>query len=165
MITLIPSIFKFIIQNLLMKNVEPATVIAANTGIILKATPSTTVEFVISESGIDYPANLLKSSVVATLVPAEQNAYVPVYVNGTICYRLMDEAERALPPHSSWLLMTEANVPENISVVFSNDDFMGINGVDTEIVHDNKIYNLQGQRLAVPQIGVNIISGKKVLVK
>ena len=150
---------------LLMKNVEPATVIAANTGIILKATPSTTVEFVISESGIDYPANLLKSSVVATLVPAEQNAYVPVYVNGTICYRLMDEAERALPPHSSWLLMTEANVPENISVVFSNDDFMGINGVDTEIVHDNKIYNLQGQRLAAPQIGVNIISGKKVLVK
>lgn len=151
--------------ELSMKNVEQSTVIAANTGMILKATPSSTVEFVISESGINYPENLLKPSVMETSVSAEYKAYVPVYVNGTICYRMMDALERILPPHSSWLLLDNANVPENISVVFPDDDLMCIDGIEVEPVHDNKIYNLHGQSLTVPQIGINIISGKKVLVK
>ncbi|MBO7301174.1 MAG: family 20 glycosylhydrolase [Bacteroidaceae bacterium] len=148
-----------------MKLVEPGTVIAANTGVVLKAAPSTTVEFVISESGINYSGNLLQPSVMVTSVPAEQNAYVPVYVNGTICYRVMDATERILPPHSSWLLMTGTNVPEKISVVFLDDDLTSVKGFEAETVYDKNIYNLSGQRITTPQIGVNIINGKKVLVK
>ena len=47
-----------------------------------------------------------------------------------------------------------------------SNDASGINDVVTDAIDSNApIYNLRGQRLAAPQNGINIIGGKKVLVK
>ena len=49
---------------------------------------------------------------------------------------------------------------------FSGDDATGLEAIDNEqLTIDNKIYNLAGQRLQKMQKGINIINGKKVLVK
>ncbi len=48
---------------------------------------------------------------------------------------------------------------------FSWDDTTGIDEVITDISNNTPIYNLHGQRLAAPQKGINIIGGKKVVVK
>ena len=44
-------------------------------------------------------------------------------------------------------------------------DPSGIKGIRTESVKSNSIYNLSGQRLTAPQKGINIIGGKKFVVK
>ena len=44
---------------------------------------------------------------------------------------------------------------------------LSINGVNVKDDNgsDNNVYNLRGQRLSTPQKGLNIINGKKVVVK
>ena len=41
----------------------------------------------------------------------------------------------------------------------------GVNGVETVDAENARIFNLAGQRLSTPQKGLNIVNGKKVLVK
>lgn len=41
----------------------------------------------------------------------------------------------------------------------------GIGGMTTEEVKTDAIYNLNGQRMAAPRKGINIINGKKVIIK
>ena len=45
------------------------------------------------------------------------------------------------------------------------DDTTGIEELNNDVNNDAPIYNLRGQRLAAPQKGINIIGGKKVVVK
>ena len=45
------------------------------------------------------------------------------------------------------------------------DDTTGIDELDSDVSRDATVYNLRGQRLAAPQKGINIIGGKKVVVK
>ena len=42
---------------------------------------------------------------------------------------------------------------------------VGIGEIDAERYRNAVIYNLSGQRLSKPQRGVNIIDGKKVIVR
>ena len=37
--------------------------------------------------------------------------------------------------------------------------------IATENYNDGQVYNLGGQRLTAPQKGINIINGKKVIIK
>ena len=54
----------------------------------------------------------------------------------------------------------------NIRLVRNNDDDTAISDIHGESSPASTlIYNLQGQRLSVPQQGINIINGKKVIVK
>lgn len=48
----------------------------------------------------------------------------------------------------------------------NTDSTLGINSVENKkVVSDNAIYNLAGQRLEKPAKGINIIGGKKIVVK
>lgn len=54
----------------------------------------------------------------------------------------------------------------NIRLVRNNDDDTAISDIHGESSPSSTlIYNLQGQRLSAPQQGINIINGKKVIVK
>ena len=54
----------------------------------------------------------------------------------------------------------------NIRLVLNNDDDTAISDIHGESSPAfTLIYNLQGQRLSAPQQGINIINGKKVIVK
>jgi hypothetical protein len=50
------------------------------------------------------------------------------------------------------------------SVILNFDEITGIETVKTEM-SENSIFNLNGQRLAQPKKGLNIIGGKKVMMK
>ena len=44
-------------------------------------------------------------------------------------------------------------------------DPAGINGVETDAENNGAIYNMAGQRLQKLQKGLNIVGGKKIVVK
>ncbi len=45
------------------------------------------------------------------------------------------------------------------------DDTTGIDELNSDAPRDTPVYNLRGQRLVAPQKGINIIGGRKVVVK
>lgn len=45
------------------------------------------------------------------------------------------------------------------------DDTTGIDELNSDATRDTPVYNLRGQRLAAPQKGINIVGGRKVVVK
>lgn len=147
-----------------MSAVLPGTTIAANTGIVLKAAPATTVDMVITETGCEYFANKLRPSVVAAPVAPEHKAYALVDANGMISFRLLSATERTLAAHSSWLSLDDAEAPENLSIVLPDDE-TGIRTVDAEVRGNGFIYNIHGQTLKKPQPGINIINGKKTIMR
>jgi hypothetical protein len=57
----------------------------------------------------------------------------------------------------------------NESLSFSQaaiDQVTGINAIDHSPLNiDHSIYNMSGQRLSKPQKGLNIVGGRKVLMK
>ena len=61
---------------------------------------------------------------------------------------------------SDWLIYDDFQL-----FYLGNDPSVGIANVENTNAQKSVIYNLQGQRLTAPQKGVNIINGKKVLVK
>ncbi|MDE5783397.1 MAG: hypothetical protein K2H97_03615 [Prevotella sp.] len=47
----------------------------------------------------------------------------------------------------------------------SDDTPLNVNNIRTEVGKDAPIYSLRGQRLTTPHKGINIIGGRKVVVK
>ena len=45
------------------------------------------------------------------------------------------------------------------------DDTTGIDELNSDATRDTPVYNIRGQRLSAPQKGINIIDGRKVVVK
>ena len=150
--------------SLTLKAVAPGTVVHAHTGLLLRGTPSETVEMQVSESGIRYEGNLLQPSVLAASLAPETKAYAFVSENNTVSFRLMDAGQRQLPAHSSWLLLDAESATQSISIVLP--------GQETSIGHiagtessAQGIYNIHGQTLRTPQPGINIVGGKKVVLR
>ncbi|MBQ7946597.1 MAG: hypothetical protein IJ277_00320 [Bacteroidaceae bacterium] len=144
-------------------NNTSGTAIAANTAILLRGTPSSVVELVISENGSQYKTNRLLPVVAATVPAADVNAYTLVCDGDAVSFRKIEGSHRMLPAHSCYLVGNNANV-QTISVVFSGKE-TGIDFVTATPQTPSGIYNVHGQQLRAPQRGINIIDGKKVLVK
>lgn len=134
--------------------------VAAGKGILLKGTPGATINLNILPVGGDaLSTNKLEGITTATAVENDTyyglkgNNFVPVNA-GTV------PAGKALLPTS-----VAAGV-KAFTFVF-NDIVTGIQVVDNvQGTMDNaEIYNLAGQRMSKMQRGVNIVNGKKVLVK
>ena len=133
--------------------------VAAGTGVLLKGTASASVNILIVASGTDISAtNKLTGITTATDVTAGQyyglkaNAFVPVNA-GTV------PAGKALLPAS------EVAGVKAFTFVF--EDATAIAKVQDSgfKIQDSEIFNLAGQRMSKLQKGVNIVNGKKVLVK
>lgn len=54
---------------------------------------------------------------------------------------------------------------ESTSFDFDGNETTGIKELETEVLNDNKYYNLQGIEVAYPVKGIYIHNGKKVIVK
>lgn len=142
-------------------SITPGTAIAANSGILLRGTPSSVVELVISESGYKYNANLLLPSVAANVLDA--NAYTLVCDGDAVSFKRVDGAGAAVPAHSCYLLGNDAYA-DTLTIVFPGNE-TGIDDIVVEHSNAATIYNVHGQALRAPQRGINIINGKKVVVK
>ncbi len=144
-------------------SITSGTTIAANTGVLLRGNPSSVVELVISESGYQYKANLFLPSVAASLPTADGNIYTLVCDGDAVSFKKIDGLQTILPAHCCYLVGNNAAV-QTISVMFPGAE-TGIDSVTATTQKQNGIYNVHGQQLPAPQRGINIVNGKKVLVK
>ena len=83
-----------------------------------------------------------------------------------------DDESVKMPANRAYLpLLTEAISGSNakeIMLYWDDEETTGIEimrNVENEIMRNRSIYNLNGQRLSAPQKGINIINGRKVIVK
>ena len=122
--------------------------------------PATTTDMVYS--------NLLKGVTTATTIsPTEGDNTNFILANGSHgvgFYTLSAAGE--LAAGKAYLQLPTASVAgvKAISFVFNDGDETGISNVK-DVPSIEGIYNLQGQRISQPRKGLNIINGKKVIIK
>ena len=134
--------------------------VAAGTGVLLKGTPHATLTLSVAASSDDISStNKLEGITSATAVADNTyyglsgNEFVPVNA-GTV------PAGKALLPKS----VVEGTNVKAMTFVFENaTGIVTVEKVSTR--ETTEIFNLAGQRLNKLQRGVNIVNGKKVLVK
>ena len=70
-------------------------------------------------------------------------------------------------PHHAFIKSNGKSSAPALKVISGSGDdgTTGIGGMTTEEVKTDAIYNLNGQRMAAPRKGINIINGKKVIIK
>ena len=99
----------------------------------------------------------------ATIPAADVNIYTLVCDGNAVSFNKIDNRQAVLPAHSCYLAGNNAAV-QAISVIFPGNE-TGIDFVTATPPKPSGIYNVHGQQLRAPQRGINIIDGKKVLVK
>jgi len=122
--------------------------------------PATTTDMVYS--------NLLKGVTTATTISPTDGDYTNFILangsHGVGFYTLSAAGE--LAGGKAYLQLPTASVAgvKAISFVFNDGDETGISEVK-DVPSVEGIYNLQGQRISQPRKGLNIINGKKVIIK
>ena len=113
-------------------------------------------------------SNLLKGVTAATTIYPTDGDYTNfILANGShgIGFYTLSEASE-LAGGKAYLQLPTASVAsvKAISLVFNDGDETGISNVK-DVPSIEGIYNLQGQRISQPRKGLNIINGKKVVIK
>lgn len=70
-----------------------------------------------------------------------------------------------LSPNKAFIALQSNSSAKALRFVFQDDMPTGINDVNADDSHNDKIFNLSGMRLNKMQKGINIVNGKKILVK
>ena len=138
-------------------------------GVVLKSTTENiTMTKTDEESSDDYYGNSLWGTSSRITNPDPGNVYVLNYKNtkGLAFYKLSSngtiKANKAfLKANSS----AAANAFFNFDFDATSTGVGGINAQDSEENADDKVYDLQGRRVANPVKGIYIVNGKKVLMK
>lgn len=99
--------------------------------------------------------------------PAPENCYIFSYgQNGLGFYKYA--AGKSLAAHKAFLIYEKQNDAKGFRMAFEgmNDGIDGIESLTTaQYEGENAYYNLSGQRLGRMQKGINIVGGKKIIVK
>ena len=106
-------------------------------------------------------------------IPATNGEYTNFMMKGGKFIKIQqDEESVKMPANRAYLpLQTEAISGSNakeIMLYWDDEEATGIErmrNVENEIMRNGNIYNLNGQKLSAPQKGINIINGRKVIVK
>ncbi|MBO4611945.1 MAG: chitobiase/beta-hexosaminidase C-terminal domain-containing protein [Bacteroidaceae bacterium] len=157
---------------------EEHNVVPANTGVLVSSTTAGAKTVTISgESGTSVLGtdNLLKPSgdagiTAANMTVANTKFYRLTMHDGTelgFWWGAASGAAFDLGAHKAYLAVPDAVAPVKGFSLFCDDDTDAISQIeDGKLNIENaKIYNLAGQRLSKIQKGINIVSGKKILVK
>ena len=142
--------------------VQQDNTIPARTGVVLKAAADSYYSVVDVASASASPitgTNNLTGSDVA--VPATGNEYVLAYKSKGVGFYPV-KAGITIPAGKAYVV--DASGVK--AFVFDFDDATGIEAIEhSPLTTDESIYNLAGQKMSKMQRGVNIIGGKKVMVK
>ena len=136
-------------------------IINAGQGVILKANGCKAIAMATTTetSTADYSDNSLKGVDIYTTKPAGYKYYTLAETQGELAFLLIPGDK--LMPHKAFIQVTSG--PSN---GYRFDDATGVDEIDnSQQTTDNSIYNLAGQRLDKMQKGINIVNGRKVLVK
>ena len=152
-------------------------VINQNTGVLLSGTPGETYQLrYTSETGSDTPGNKLVPVVESTHIEAVVGEYTNYMLKGGRFIRIKDEDETVkMPANRAYLPLLTSEVSSLsgstrsiVLLLWDDDTVTGVEThekVDYEPARDGHIYNISGQRLTAPRKGINIINGRKVVIK
>ena len=147
-------------------------VINQNTGVLLSGTPGETYQLrYTSEAGSATEGNRLVPVVESTHIESVTGEYTNYMMKGGRFIKIKEEDESVMmPAHRAYLPLLTTAVGEAKSIVLLWDDgfVTGVErmrNVENEIMRNESIYNLNGQKLSSPRKGINIINGRKVIVK
>ena len=152
-------------------------VINQNTGVLLSGTPNETYQLrYTSEAGGATPGNKLVPVVESTHIEAVVGDYTNYMMKGGRFIKIKDEEETIMmPAHRAYLPLLTADVTPGsgeaksvVLLLWDDDVVTGIEStekVDYEPARDGHVYSISGQRLSAPRKGINIINGRKVIVK
>ena len=150
---------------------ENVTKVPANTGIIVGLTEATTeaqticVPVCTGETD-DVTANMLVAVLETTTIQQTADGktnYVFGKSGGKEQFFKVRAAGMEVPANNAYLAVPEAEA-KGLDVIGFGEDATGINAVENETVNGD-IYNLQGQKVNRMQKGVNIVNGKKIVIK
>ena len=137
--------------------VEVSGKVAANTGLILKATAADNYNIPVAATGEAVDGNLLKAAVTATAVEADK-AYG---LSGGV-FKKLEAGD--VPAGKAYLLAEDITSAPELTIDFGGAT--GIADVRSKMADvRSEIYNLAGQRVAQPAKGLYIQNGRKVILK
>jgi hypothetical protein len=144
--------------------------IPAETGLLIKGTPSTSYTIpVVASSETSTSGNLMKPVVTATTVKYDDNSgynYVLADNEGTPEFQQIVEGTYGsvnIAAGKAYLSLTTSPAP---TLFFNFNDMTGIDEVRSQKEEvKGAYYNLAGQRVAQPTKGLYIVNGKKVIVR
>lgn len=90
--------------------------------------------------------------------------YMLSYGQNKLGFYKMNSA-MVLSPNKAFIELQSNSSAKALRFVFQDDMPTGINDVNADDSHSDKIFNLSGMRLNKMQKGINIVNGKKILVK
>jgi hypothetical protein len=136
------------------------TNIAAETAVILEGTSEAcTIALYQGQAALmTFPGNAMKGTCVAYAPGADETLLTLQVIDNALGF--YGFSGTAIPANKAYMPWTGGNA--GVKIQFGDVD--GINGV-INAETTGEIFNVAGQRLAAPQKGINIINGKKVLVK
>lgn len=155
-------------------------VINQNTGVLLSGTPGETYQLrYTSEAGSATEGNKLVPVVESTHVEPVVGEYTNYIMQGGKFIKIKQEEAGdetiKMPAHRAYLplLTTEVSPTSGgaksvVLLLWDDDVVTGIEStekVDYEPARDGHVYSISGQRLSAPRKGINIINGRKVIVK
>ena len=154
------------VESVTMTSTESSAV-AAGEGLMLKGTAGATVSIPVVVSGSNIDGNLLVGCTTSTVLGPNPNYYVLVN-NGGAEFQSLKDNSATIPAGKAYLDASAAGA-KSLKIVF-DDETLGISDAsmlnsNAEGMGEKAIYNLSGQRIAAPQKGINIIGGRKVVVK
>jgi len=143
--------------------------IPAGKGVVIVGTSSSSPETMTATIAHATEADDVSDILGATTAGMETtgNAFFSA-VNGIVGFYAYNTTLGAVPAGKAYLeLPTEEADAKGFTMVF-DDETTSINDAlryDNDTLRYDNIYNLNGQRLSAPQKGINIVNGKKVMVK
>lgn len=143
-----------------------SNIVPAATGVLLEGEPGAT--FTLTGACGEAPTitdNELVAVTESTHINATDGAYTNFMMSGGKFIRIADESEDVkMPAHRAYLpLLTDAvGNAKSVTLLWETT---GIESLSTSPKGEGNIYNLNGQKLSAPQKGINIINGRKVIVK
>ena len=147
-------------------------VINQNTGVLLSGTPGETYQLrYTAEAGSATEGNQLVPVVESKHIESVTGDYTNYMMKGGRFIKIKEEdGSVMMPAHRAYLPLLTTAVGEAKSIVLLWDDgfVTGVErmrNVENEIMRNESIYNLNGQKLSSPRKGINIINGRKVIVK
>ena len=149
-------------------------VVPANTGVLLSGTPGETFNlYRTHETADELEGNALVAVTEPTHINATEGDYTNFMMSGGKFIRIADESEDVkMPANRAYLPLLTADISgsnaKEIMLLWDDKEATGIErmrNVENEIMRKGNIYNLNGQKLSSPLKGINIINGRKVIVK
>ena len=146
-------------------------VVPANTGVLLSGTPGETFNlYPTPETADELEGNALVAVVESQHIAATDGDFTNFMMSGGKFIRIADDGEDVkMPANRAYLpLLTEAISGSNAKeIMLYWGTTTGIESLasSTPSKGEGSIYNLNGQKLSSPLKGINIINGRKVIVK